>query len=328
MKYFVIASEGTSGNEVLYRRADDTTAPLRVLLPGFSSDYNLFECKDDKLYYATNRDAANFVVRRLDLNDPTDDIVLIPEQRNALDGVGTAGGQLFLTYLEDARSKVCQYDLDGRLVREVALPALGTASGFHAKEEATELYYTLSTFTAPATIYRYDLATGESTLYRAPQVNFDPERYTTEQVFYPSKDGTRVPMFLSYRKDLKRNGKNPCYLYAYGGFQINLTPGFNPSAVLLMEQGRHLRRRQSARRFGVRRGVAQGRHAAQQAERLRRLHRGRGVAHRKPLHLDRKARHRRRLERRTAGGCLRGAATRPVRRLPARRGGDGHAALP
>ena len=102
--------------------------------------------------------------------------------------MGTAGGQLFLTYLEDARSKVCQYDLDGRLVREVALPALGTASGFHAKEEATELYYTLSTFTAPATIYRYDLATGESTLYRAPQVNFDPERYTTEQVFYPSKD--------------------------------------------------------------------------------------------------------------------------------------------
>lgn len=234
---FVIASEGTSGNEVLYRRADDTTAPLRVLLPGFSSDYNLFECKDDKLYYATNRDAANFVVRRLDLNYPTDDIVLIPEQRNALDGVGTAGGQLFLTYLEDARSKVCQYDLDGRLVREVALPALGTASGFQAKEKATELYYTLSTFTAPATIYRYDLATGESTLYRAPQVNFDPERYTTEQVFYPSKDGTRVPMFLSYRKDLKRNGKNPCYLYAYGGFQINLTPGFNPSAVLLMEQG-------------------------------------------------------------------------------------------
>ncbi len=222
---------------MLYRRADDTTAPLRVLLPGFSSDYNLFECKDDKLYYATNRDAANFVVRRLDLNDPTDDIVLIPEQRNALDGVGTAGGYLFLTYLEDARSKVCQYEFDGTLVREVELPALGTASGFQAKEEATELYYTLSTFTAPATIYRYDLATGESTLYRAPQVNFDPERYTTEQVFYPSKDGTRVPMFLSYRKDLKRNGKNPCYLYAYGGFQINLTPGFNPSAVLLMEQG-------------------------------------------------------------------------------------------
>lgn len=234
---FIISSEGTSGNEILYRRAGDAKAPFRVLLPGFDADYNLFECKDDKLYYATNRGAENFVVRQLDLNDPSHDTVLVPEQRNALDGVGTAGGYLFLTYLEDARSKVCQYDFDGTLVREVELPAVGTASGFDAKDEAAELYYTLSTFTAPATIYRYDLTTGESTLRRAPQVNFDPDLYTTEQVFYTSKDGTRVPMFLSYRKDLKRNGKAPCYLYAYGGFQINLTPGFNPSAVLLMEQG-------------------------------------------------------------------------------------------
>lgn len=234
---FIICSEGTSGNEILYRPAADAKAPFRVLLPGFDYDYDLFECKDGFLYYSTNRDAANFQVRRLDLNDPRQDTVLIPEQKNALVGMGTAGGYLFASYLEDAQSKVYQYAVDGTLVREVSLPAVGSASGFDAKEEASELYYSLSTYTAPATIYRYDLASGESTLYRAPQVNFDPELYVTEQVFYPSKDGTKVPMFLSYRKDLKRNGKNPCYLYAYGGFQINLTPGFNPSAVLLMEQG-------------------------------------------------------------------------------------------
>lgn len=234
---FVFSSEGTSGAEILYRRAADGKAPFRVLLPGFDCDYDLVECKEDFLYYRTNRDAANYAVRRLNLNDPADDTVLVAETENALEGAETAGESLFLTYLEDARSRVYQYGFDGKFVREVELPAIGTAGGFSAKEEATELYYTLSNFTTPATVYRYDLASGESTLYRAPQVNFDPERYTTEQIFYTSKDGTRVPMFVSHRKDLELNGKAPCYLYGYGGFQISLTPGFNPSAILLMEQG-------------------------------------------------------------------------------------------
>ena len=119
----------------------------------------------------------------------------------------------------------------------MALPAIGSVDGFDGREEDSELYYTLVNYTAPATIYKYDIASGESTLYKAPEVNFDPELFTTEQVFYTSKDGTKVPMFITRRKDLKRDGKNPCLLFAYGGFQINLTPGFNPSALMFVEQG-------------------------------------------------------------------------------------------
>lgn len=118
------------------------------------------------------------------------------------------------------------------------LPAIGSVGGFDGREEDSELYYTLANYTAPATIYKYDIASGESTLYKAPEVNFDPGTVRmTEQVFYTSKDGTKVPMFITRRKDMKRDGKNPCLLYAYGGFQINLTPGFNPSALMFVEQG-------------------------------------------------------------------------------------------
>ena len=234
---FVIGSEGTSGSEILYRRSNEST--LRVLLPGFAHDYEIVDCIDDKLYLRTNRDASNYALIAVDLNHPERPFAtVIPENdRHLLESVSTAGGQLFATYLEDAQSQVYQYGLDGRLIRKVELPAIGTVGGFSGKKEDTELYYSLTNYTAPATIYHYDLASGETSLYKAPQVNFDPERFVTEQVFYPSKDGTMVPMFVSHRKDMKLDGQNPCYLYAYGGFQINMTPGFNPSAILFMEQG-------------------------------------------------------------------------------------------
>lgn len=148
-----------------------------------------------------------------------------------------AGGSLFAIYLQDAQHKVAQYAYDGSLVREVGLPAIGTVGGFGGKKEQTALYYSLSNYLSPATIYRYDIATGESVLFKAPEVDFDPELFVTDQVFYASKDGTRVPMFVTHRKDMELDGTNPCLLYAYGGFQINLTPGFNPSALMFVEQG-------------------------------------------------------------------------------------------
>lgn len=231
---FIIASDGTSGTEVLGRRTSETK--FRTILPGFDADYGVVDCRKDTLYYTTNRGASNYALLRLALDGGEPETV-IPEREFPLEGVGTAGGSLFASYLEHAQHKVCQYDYDGRLVREVALPAIGTVSGFDGKEEDKELYYTLSNYTTPSTIYRYDIATGVSTLFKAPEVPFDPARYVTEQVFCTSKDGTRVPIFVSHRKDLKRNGENPCYLYAYGGFQINLTPGFSTSALLFMEQG-------------------------------------------------------------------------------------------
>ena len=186
----------------------------------------------------TNRDASNYALMKVDLNDPSKVSTVIPESGGKLlEGVGSAGGYLFATYLEHAQSKVCQYGLDGKLVREIELPAIGTVSGFDGEKDDTELYYSLTNYIAPATIYKYDIAGGASTLYKAPAVNFDPSLFTTEQVFYTSKDGTKVPMFITRRKDMKLDGGNPCYLYAYGGFQINQTPAFRPSAMMFVEQG-------------------------------------------------------------------------------------------
>ena len=233
---FIIASEGTSGTEILYRKTSEKR--FRTLLAGFAHDYAPVDCKDDNLYFVTNEGASNYALKRLSLNKPSQIETVIPEhERNLLEGVGTAGGYLFASYLQDAQNQVAQYDYDGKLVRQIALPAIGTVGGFSGEKEDTDLYYSLSNYTAPATIYRYDIATGESTLYKAPEVAFDPSLFVTEQVFYASKDGTQVPMFITHRKDLKLNGQNPCLLYGYGGFQINMTPGFNPSALMFVEQG-------------------------------------------------------------------------------------------
>ena len=233
---FVIASEGTSGTEILYRKTSETK--FRTLLAGFDHDYAPVDCKEDNLYFVTNEGASNYTLKRIALTAPAKVETVIPEhEKNLLEGVGTAGGYLFASYLQDAQNQVVQYDYDGKLVREVTLPAIGTVGGFSGEEEDTELYYSLANYTAPATIYRYDIASGESTLYKSPEVAFDPALFVTEQVFYPSKDGTQVPMFITRRKDMKLDGKNPCLLYGYGGFQINLTPGFNPSALMFVEQG-------------------------------------------------------------------------------------------
>ena len=197
-------------------------------------------------------------------------------------------------------------------MREVALPAIGSVSGFGGEKEDKEIYYSLTNYTAPATIYRYDIATGESTLYKAPEVRFDPSLFTTEQVFYPSKDGTQVPMFITRRKDMKLDGKNPCLLYGYGGFQINMTPGFSPAALMFVEQG------------GIY-CVANLRGGSEYGESW---HRG-GMLENKQNVFDDfiaaaeyliankytssdKAGDQRRLERRPAGGCLRSAASRPL----------------
>lgn len=233
---FIVGSEGTSGSEILVRKVSERS--FRTLLPGFAHDYRLVDCQDDNLYFMTNEGASNYALKRISLTKPGQVATVIPEHRkNLLEGVGKAGGYLFASYLQDAQNRIAQYDYDGKLVREVELPAIGAVGGFSGEKEASELYYTLSNYTSPATIYRYDIASGESTLYKAPEVAFDPSLYVTEQVFYPSKDGTQVPMFITRRKDMKLDGRNPCLLYGYGGFQINITPAFNPSALMFVEQG-------------------------------------------------------------------------------------------
>lgn len=232
---FVSSSEGTSGSEILYKRSN--AAKFDVLLKGFDYDYSIVECVDDQLYVMSNEGAENYNLIKIDLNNPSKREVVIAEKENLLENANSAGGCLTAIYLEDAQNKVYQYEMDGTPIREVTLPGIGTVSGFNGEKEDTELYYSITTFTAPTTVYSFDVKSGESKLYLRPEVAFNPDDFTTEQIFFTSKDGTRVPMFVSYKKGLKRNGKNPCYLYGYGGFQINLTPSFSPSSIMFMEQG-------------------------------------------------------------------------------------------
>ena len=231
---FVTSSAGTSGTQLLYKRTSERK--WRTLFKGFEYDYYLLDCYNDEAMIMTNDRAANY--RLVGVNLATGkQYDIIPEGDSLLEAVGMAGEYLFAEYLIDAQNKIFQYDRKGNLVREVELPIIGSVGGFDGEREDKEVYYAVTNYTTPGTIYRYDIESGKSELYHRAEVKFDSEKYETEQIFFESKDGTRVPMFVSHKKGLKLNGKNPCYLYGYGGFQINLTPSFSTTAVMFMEQG-------------------------------------------------------------------------------------------
>jgi len=236
---FLNISEGTSGNEVRWRALNSKDASFQVLVPGFANDSGVVDAVGDKVLLYTNIDAPNYRVVLVDPKKPAKDnwAAVIPEKAEVLSGAAAAGGQLFCTYLKDANTKVFQHDLAGNPVREIALPALGTAGGFYGKRDEKVLFYVYTSFTFPPSIYKYDIASGGSELFRRAAVKFNPEDYETRQVFYPSKDGTRVPMFLVFRKGLKQDGRNPVLLTGYGGFNISELPGFSPARIVLLENG-------------------------------------------------------------------------------------------
>ena len=232
-------SEGTSGSEVWVQDLTKKNAPFTLLFKGFEYDAAPLEIVDGKFLVHTNHGAPNFRVVAIDPADPAPEkwATVIPEKPEVLSGAGTAGGYLFTNYLKDANTKIFQHALDGALVREIELPALGTAGGFGGRRDEKVMFYGFTSFTYPSTIYKYDPATGASEVFRKPEVKFDPAAYETKQVFYASKDGTKVPMFIVHKKGLKLDGKNPTYLTAYGGFNISLTPSFSPAYVPLLENG-------------------------------------------------------------------------------------------
>lgn len=236
---FVIGSEGTHGTEVLVKETTKANAPFRVLFPGFEYDYAVVDCMDDKALVYTNDNAQNYRLVEIDLKSTKSEMkeIIAENPTNLLERVSSVGGYLMAFYLENAMSKVYQYDMSGGLIRSVDLPAIGSVGGFSGKKETVETYYQLTSFTSPTTIYKYDLKEGKSKLFRKPELKFDPELFTTEQIFYPGKDGTSVSMFVVHRKDIKLNGDNPLYLYGYGGFNISLTPSFSPSTIMFLEQG-------------------------------------------------------------------------------------------
>lgn len=235
---FISATEGTHGTEILFRPTKGN-GRFRILFPGFDNDYAVVRAENDKAWVYTNAGAPNYRLVAIDLKNPSKGLsdVLPENKEHLLEGVSFVGGYIIGQYLEDATGRAYQYDMDGKPVRKIELPGIGTISGFGGKDKDTETFYTFTNFITPAEVYRYDLVTGKSEIYTRPELNYDPGMFMVEQVFYPSKDGTMIPMFVVHRKDMKFDGSNPTYLYGYGGFNVSLTPGFSPVYIALMEQG-------------------------------------------------------------------------------------------
>ncbi len=332
-RYLVIhAWLGTeTENGIFYKDLQTSGSPVVDLLGGFDAAYNFIGNDGPLFWFMTDSAAPRGRVIAVDLREPARERwrELIPQTAETLRGVACLNGTFLALYLKDAHSQVRRFDLGGKFLRQLELPGLGSVDGFTGKREDRETFYSFTSYTTPGTIYRYDLETGKSTVFREPRIEgFDSGRYETRQVFFPSKDGTRIPMFLTYRKGLKLNGANPVFLHGYGGFNVSLTPSFSVPQVVWMEHGGIYADGQPARRWRIWGGVAPGRQQAEEAERLRRFHRRRRVAHRQRLYLPPEAGDRRQQQRRSAHGRLHGAAARPLRRGHRQRRRAGHAALP
>lgn len=238
-KYLIIsASQSTSGNKLFIKDLQKPNSKFITILDHFDSDTNVIENVGSKLFLATNLKAPNLRIVSVDASKPTPNnwIDVIPETENVL-SPNKAGGFFFAEYMVDAVSKVFQYNYEGKLIREVKLPGIGSVSGFSAKKEDIELYYSFTNYTTSGNIYKYTIAEGISSLHRKSKIDFNSDDYESKQVFYKSKDGTKVPMIITYKKGTQLNGKNPTILYGYGGFNISLTPSFSISNAVWMEQG-------------------------------------------------------------------------------------------
>lgn len=240
-RYLIISVwQGTDRRNLLfYKDLTQPDAPVVELINTWEASYGVIENEGSTFWIQTDLDAPRGRVIAIDLTQPdkADWREIIPQAAETLQGVNVLNNQFVLTYLKDARSQVKIHSLDGSFVCEVALPGLGSVGGFGGKREDTETFYSFTSFVTPNTIYRYNLLTNESTVFKQPQLQFDADRYETRQVFYPSKDGTQVPMFITHRKGLELNGKNPTLLYGYGGFNVSLTPAFSVSNLVWLERG-------------------------------------------------------------------------------------------
>ena len=239
-RFLVISPwQGTSGNELYIKDLKNAQSSFKKVIDNFDNNHQVIHSEGDRLLIYTNLDAPNYRIVETTINNPTPDnwenVVLESDQ--VLNSASTAGGYLFLNYLEDAKSAVKQATLEGEHLRDIELPMIGSARGFSAQSDQEELFYTFTSFTYPSTVFRYDIESGKSEMFKQPEVSFNPDNYTTKQVFYESKDGTKIPMFIVHRKGIERNGNHPTLLYGYGGFNVSLTPSFNTKQISWLEIG-------------------------------------------------------------------------------------------
>ncbi len=237
--YLVLsAATSTSGNKLFIQNLQDPNGLLIPVVEDTQSDNSIIENVGSKLFIVTDRNAPNTKIVTVDAENPTPEnwVDFIPETENVLTP-NTGGGYFFAEYMVDALSKILQYDYNGKLIREVKLPGLGSASGFGGKKEDKEFYFYFTNYIIPGSSYTYNVETGEYQSYWKPEIDFNPEEYESNQVFYTSKDGTKIPMMITHKKGIELNGKNPTILYAYGGFNISITPSFSIVNTIWMEQG-------------------------------------------------------------------------------------------
>ncbi|MEL6248831.1 MAG: prolyl oligopeptidase family serine peptidase [Cyanobacteria bacterium J06627_15] len=226
-------------NLVFYKDLQATDADVVELISEFEAEYGLVDNEGTTFWFQTDLDAPKGRLVAIDISQPEKENwkEILPEAEETLQSVSLLNHQFVTDYLKDAYTTIKIYDQAGQFVRNVELPGIGSAGGFGGKKDDTDTFYSFTSYTVPNRIYRYDMTTGESTLFREAQVAFDPSQYETHQVFYTSKDGTRIPMFITHKKGVERNGQNPTLLYGYGGFSISLTPGFSVGNLVWLEMG-------------------------------------------------------------------------------------------
>ncbi len=239
-RFLIISSaQGTDGNEIWVKNLMNGEKEFRKILPGFKYNYDVIDNDGENLLVLTNHGADNQRVVLIDPNNPSSEawVSIIPEKNMLLQSVSTGGGKLFTFYLKDAITRVHQYRYDGTLESELELPGIGSVSGFSGSRKDKSLFYGFTSFNTPYEVYEYDIAKLMHTIVQRTELKFDATQFETVQKFYMSKDGTQVPMFITYKKGVQLNGNNPCLLYGYGGFNIALTPSFSASNILFLENG-------------------------------------------------------------------------------------------
>ena len=235
---FISVANATSGNKLFVKDLSNPKSSLVTITNNFDGDTGFVNNQGTTLFLETNINAPNGRLVKVDIKNPQPEHWqdVIPETKNVL-SITTAGKYLFAKYMVDALSQVKQYDYEGKLIREVKLPSIGSAGGFYAKKDETHTYFSFTNYAYPTQIYKMDLATGATELYWKPAIAFDATHYESKQVFYTSKDGTKIPMMITYKKGIKLNGKNPTLLYGYGGFNISLMPTFGVANAVWLELG-------------------------------------------------------------------------------------------
>ncbi|MCD4698196.1 MAG: prolyl oligopeptidase family serine peptidase [Bacteroidales bacterium] len=236
---FLSESEGTSGNSLAVKKLDGSQDDFTVIIGDFENEYNVIDNLGEQLLIMTNDGAPKWKLVLVDPANPGKENWkdIIPEKEEVLQSISLTGGKIVAEYMKDATSVAYIYDYEGNYLENLQLPGIGSMSGMRGKKDDNEAFYSFTSFTFPSAVYKFDMETNTSEVYTQSEIDFNVDAYETKQVFYTSKDGTKVPMFIVHKKGMKMNGKNPTYLYGYGGFNISLTPSFSITRLILLENG-------------------------------------------------------------------------------------------